>query len=373
MSKKFKVPMFDLSVKDEILMDKLTKAFRSTISHGMVMLGPEVEELEAKICKFINTKFAIGVASGSSALYLALKASGVVKGDEVIVSPMTWIITVNAIAECGATPVFADIKEDYNIDPVSIESRINNKTKAILPMHYAGKLCDMKEITKIARDNNLLVIEDAAQAFGSCQDGVFAGKFSDAASFSFNPMKTLGGFGEAGIVVTDNENIYKRIKRLRHAGTNSDPRKIITNDCVEVSLNHKIDTINASLLLVALDELPRKMKRRQEIASKLDNNLPMQVKYQKINDNEVHARYVYPIITERRDELKVYLEENNIETKIMHFPLACDAEVYKKYNKHPLPQSYKLIKQNLIIPSHEKLSEDDLDYMINTINLFFKP
>ena len=97
-----------------------------------------------------------------------------------------------------------------------------------------------------------------------------------------------------------------------------------------------------------------------------------QVKYQKINDNEVHARYVYPIITERRDELKVHLEENNIETKIMHFPLACDAEVYKQYNKHPLPQSYKLIKQNLIIPSHEKLSEEDLNYMLNTINLFFK-
>ena len=354
--------MFDLSVKDEIFMDKLIQAFRSTLSHGMVMLGPEVEQLEKRICKIINTKFAVGVASGSSALYLALKASGVTNGDEVIVSPMTWIITVNAIAECGAIPVFADIKEDFNIDPKSIESRINNKTKAILPMHYAGKLCDMKAITKIAKDNNLLIIEDAAQAFGSSQEGIFAGKFSDAASFSFNPMKTLGGFGEAGIVVTDNEETYERIKRLRHAGTNSDPRKIITNDCIEVSLNHKIDTINASLLLVALDELPKKMKRRQEIASKLNNNLSKYITYQKIKDNEIHARYVYPIMTERRDELKVHLEKNNIETKIMHFPLACDAKVYKKYNKYPLPQSYNLIKKNLIIPSHEKLSDEDLDY-----------
>ena len=213
MNKNFKIPMFDLRVTDQVLMNKLKKAFETTLSHGMVMLGPEVQELEKRVCNIIKTKFAIGVGSGSSALYLALKASGITNGDEVIVSPMTWIITINAIAECGAIPVFADIDNNFNIDPQSIKNRINKKTKAILTMHYAGKLCDMNEITKLAKENNLLIVEDAAQAFGSSMNGVFAGNFSTAASFSFNPMKTLGGYGEAGIVVTNNEEIYEIRKR----------------------------------------------------------------------------------------------------------------------------------------------------------------
>ncbi len=371
MNKYYKIPMFDLRVTDQVLMTKLKNAFETTLSHGMVMLGPEVQELEKRICKIIKTQFAVGVGSGSSAIYLALRASGINQGDEVIVSPMTWIITVNAIAACGAIPVFADINDDFNIDPKSIKNRINKKTKAILTMHYAGKLCDMTKITKLAKENELLIIEDAAQAFGSSMNGVFAGNFSTAASFSFNPMKTLGGYGEAGIVVTNNEEIYERVKRLRHAGTNSDPRKFITNDCVEVSLNHKIDTINASFLLIALDELDKKMTKRHYIASSLNKRLTKKIRFQKTKKDEVHSRYVYPIITDKRDDLKRHLENNGIETKVMHYPLACDAQVYRKYNNYPLPKSYELINKNLILPSHEKLNENDLDYLINTVNAFF--
>jgi dTDP-4-amino-4,6-dideoxygalactose transaminase len=370
MNQNFKIPIFDLKVRDKIIVNKLTRAFKKMLSHGQFFLGPEITELENKIAKIIDTKYAVGVASGSSALFLALKASGIKPGDEVITSPMTWIITINAIAECGAIPVFADINNDYNISVESIKERITKKTKAIVPVHYAGKLCEMEKISNIANENNILIIEDAAQAFGASKNGVKAGKYSKAAAFSFNPMKTLGGYGEAGMVVTDDEDVYKRVQLLKHAGTLPIPNKFITNNCVEISLNHKMDTINASLLLVALDMLALKMEKRQSIANEYNKNLPEIINFQQTFNNETHARYVYPIITDNRDNLKLYLEKNGIETKIMHKPLACDAEVYKKYNKHLLPNSYKLIDQNLIIPSHEGLSKKDVQYVIECFKSF---
>ena len=199
-----------------------------------------MDELEKRVANYVGTKYAIGVDSGSSALYLALKASGIKRGDEIITSPLTWIISSNAIRSCGAIPVFADVGEDFNIDPSTIESLITNKTRAILPIHYAGHMCDMHAICSIANDNGLHVIEDAAQAFGASLDGRLAGTFSIAAGFSMNPMKILGGYGEAGVVVTDDEAVYQQLKLYRHAGTTSDPKKLITNDCRVISLNHKM-------------------------------------------------------------------------------------------------------------------------------------
>ncbi|SVD23778.1 uncharacterized protein METZ01_LOCUS376632, partial [marine metagenome] len=140
------VPMFDLRVLDQSLKNDLVEAFERVLSHGILFMGPEVEELESKIAEYIGVKYAVGVSSGSSALYLALKACDIGPSDEVITTPLTWIITANAIAACGANPVFADVRDDFNIDPDSIRERITPKTKAIVPMHYAGCMCDMEEI-----------------------------------------------------------------------------------------------------------------------------------------------------------------------------------------------------------------------------------
>ena len=364
------VPIFDLCVTNQELKDELMEAFETVLGHGKLFMGPEVEEFEEKVARDVGTRYAVGVSSGSSALYMALKACGIGLGDEVITTPLTWIISVNAIAACGATPVFADVREDFNIDPQCIEQRITSRCKAVVPMHYAGHMCDMDSICAIANRNNLIVIEDAAQAFGGTLNGKKAGSFSLAAGLSMNPMKILGGYGEAGAVVTSDEKIYQRLKRLRHAGTTSDPKKKITNECLEVSLNHKMDTINAALLIVALRHLPERKKIREAIANRYDNELPLEIETQDYLAGENHARYVYAIKYKQRDSLRDYLEKHHIETKIMHEPLACDAPVYMQYNNNSVPVARKVLENSLIIPSHEKLTKEQVDYTINKFKSF---
>ena len=290
-------------------------------------------------------------------------------GDEVITTPLTWVITANAIRATGATPIFADIGNDLNIDISKIERLITPKTKAIVPVHFAGHMCEMQKLESLARFSGLSIIEDAAQAFGASLNGKKAGSFSEAAGFSMNPMKALGGYGEAGVVVTNDDKIYKRLKRLRHAGTTSDPKKLITNDCREISLNHKMDTINAALLLVALDAWPGSKRRREEIAYQLNKELPLAIGRQEISPGEVHGRYVYPIQAGHRDALKEYMECNGIETKIMHEPLVPDAPAYQTYDAE-IPNARALISKSLIIPSHDKLSSSDVQYIIEVIRNF---
>ena len=305
-----KVPMFDLRVLDHNLKNDLKEAFERVLDHGILFMGPEVEELESKIAEYIGVKYAVGLSSGSSALYLALQSCDIGSADEVITTPLTWIITANAIAACGATPVFADVCDDFNIDPVSINENITSKTKAIVPMHYAGHMCDMETITQIANENGLVVIEDAAQAFGAELNGKKSGSFSTVGAFSMNPMKPLNGYGDLGFAVTDDKEKYERIKILRYSGTKSVPGTNVTADSQEVSLNHKIDNINAALLLVSLKYFPAKQRTVSKIANRYNTELTRQIEYQKVAHTETHGRFVYVIKSDQRDDLKKYLENN---------------------------------------------------------------
>tara|TARA_Y100001970_G_scaffold293457_1_gene440365 strand:- start:2723 stop:3841 length:1119 start_codon:yes stop_codon:yes gene_type:complete len=369
---KINVPIFDLRVTDQKLKKKLLQSVNKVLEHGKLFLGPEVEILEKKISKFLNTKYVLGVSSGSSAIYLALKASGIKKGDEVIVSPVSWIMPINAITLCGAKPVFADINDDLNINPKSVEEKITKKTKAILAMHYAGHMCDMKQLNNIAKKNNLFIIEDSAQAFGASINKKKSGTFSLAAGFSSNPMKPFNGFGESGFMVTNNKKLFNKAKILRHAGTTSDYRKkLITNNCIEPSLNHKMDTINASMLLVSLDNYYYKMKKIRKYAKMYENKLSSKISYQKINTNEVSGRYVFPIIVNKRNKLMQYLKNHGIETKIFNLPLAYNAPYYKKYKKEKLINAEKMINKILIIPCHDKLTINQVNYVVKCINKFY--
>lgn len=367
--------MFDLKITNKSLKRELFKSIGKVFNHGQFFLGPEVKEFEKKISKYIGTKYAVGVGSGSSALYMALKASGIQKGDEVLTSPLSWIITSNAIVECGAKPIFVDVRDDLNIDPELLPKFITKKTKAILPMHYAGHMCDMKKISKIAKKYNLRIVEDAAQSFGASLDGKKSGTFSDAASFSMNPMKTLSGYGENGVVVTNNKKIYEKLKILRHAGTTSDPKKKITNYCLESSLNHKMDTINASLLLVALKKFKAKLKIKNKLANYYTKNLSPKVIKQDdyLFKNEQHGRYVYPIIVNERDALRNFLTKSGIETKIFHIPLINKSPFYlKNFNCLKTTNAERLIKKIIILPLNEKLIKSQVKYITNKINQFYK-
>jgi len=367
-----KVPMFDLKIKNKNFKKEIFTKFNNFLDQGYFFMGNSVLEFEKITKKFLKAKYTLGVSSGSSAIYLALKSQGIKKGDEVITTPLTWIIPVNAIAACGATPVFADVDDNFNIDPNSIISKITKKTKAILPMHFAGKLCDMDLISKIAKKYKLKIIEDCAQSYYAKINGKNAGSFSNSAGFSMNPMKPFGGVGEAGLVTTNNYKTYLLLKKLRHAGTSSDPSKKITNNCISVSLNHKIDEINAFMLVLMHKNLKQKIDRCNQIANLYKKELDEKILHQVINKNEIHGRYVYPIICKKRNKLMNFLKSNNIETKIFNQPLCYDAPVYKKFKKQKLKNAERLMKNHLIIPCHENMNNSQVQYVIEKINNFYK-
>ena len=367
-----RVPFFDLKVSDISIKNELLDAVEQVLNHGRIILGPEVSEFENKVAKAAGVKYAVGLSSGSSALYLALKSLDIGPGDEVITTPLTWIISSNAIAECGATPVFVDVNDDFNIDPDAIEDAITSKTAAIVPVHFTGLMCQMDRICEIAKKYNINVIEDAAQAYGAEFQSKRAGSFSAVASFSMNSMKVLGGFGEAGAVVSDREDLIEKIKILRYAGTKSDPAKIITNEAIYVSLNHKPDTVHAAMLLVMMKYLPERMKRRTEIAMMYNNALSEIVTCPDFKQGNTHALYTYAIKAENRDKLMKHLNENGIETKIYHEPLVSDAPVFKKFIKGDLSNAKKILSQFLSIPAHEKLTNEQIEYVIEKIKNFYE-
>ena len=366
------VPFFDLRVNNLLLRNELLKSVEDVLKHGRILLGPEVTEFEEKVAKETGVKYAVGLSSGSSALYLALKCLDIGPGDEVITSPLTWIITGNAIVECGATPVFVDINDDFNINPDAIERAISKKTKAIIPVHFTGLMCEMDRICEIAKRNNIHIIEDAAQAYGAKSKSKNSGSFSSVGIFSMNSMKVLGGFGEAGAAVTDNAEYYEKLKILRYTGTKSDPNKIITNEAIYPSLNHKIDTVHAAMLLVMMKHLPERMRRRQEIANRYNTSLNNIVTCPNFIKGDTHALYTYVIQAVNRDGLMKYLNENGVETKIYHKPLVSDAPIYKQYVKEDTPNARRVLSRFLSIPGHEKLSNTQIDYVIEKITYFYK-
>jgi len=365
------VPFFDLRVTDPALKRELLDSVERVLDHGRILFGPEVREFETKVAKTAETKYAVGVSSGSSALYLALKCLDIGPGDEVITTPLTWIITGNAIAECGATPVFVDIRDDFNIDPNAIEEAITPKTKAVVPVHFTGLMCAMDRICEVANKHDIHVIEDAAQAYGAEYRSKKAGSFSTVTIFSMNSMKVLGGYGETGAVVTDQEDLYEKLKMLRYTGTRSDPEKIITNEAIYVSLNHKIDTVQAAMLLVMMKHLPQRMKRRTKIALRYNEALSDMVLCPEFKEGSVHALYTYAIQAERRNELMRHLNNNGIETKIYHKPLVSDAPVFQKYGRNDTPNARKVLSRLLSIPAHEKLTDEQVSFVIDKIKGFY--
>ncbi len=355
---------------DSKLVNEYSKEFKSFIKKGIFFLGPDVEKLEKKLRDFLRVKHVVCLSSGSSALYLSLKAVGIKKGDEVITSPLSWIITANAIIECGATPVFADIDENLNISPVSIEKMITKKTKAIIPMHYGGKICKMDEIVNLSKMHKITIIEDAAQSFDSSLNNKMSGTFSKIAAFSLNPMKPLGGLGEGGFCATNSTNLYQKIKKLRYAGTRSNPiKRLITNDIEEPSLNHKMSSLNAIFLIKQLKRFKTEMKKRNNIADYYIKHIK-NVEHIHSLTNEENGRYIFTFKTKRRNQLITFLQNNNIESKIYHLPLISNIKFYSKFKRDKLVNASKYIKNIISIPCHSKLNFEEVKKVADCVNKF---
>jgi len=365
-----KVRFLDLRVKEKQLREDLLSRVEKVLLHGRIIDGPEQVRFEELVAQEIGVRYAVGVGSGSSALFLALKAAGIGPGNEVITSPFTWIISANAVAATGATIRFADIGHDFNLDPDAVERVVNKSTRAILPVHIGGHMCDMMRLQDIASRHGAHIVEDAAQAFSGSLFGKCAGSFSTAAGFSMNPMKVLHAYGEAGVVTTNSKRVYDRIKMLRHAGTRRDPAGRHINRCFEVSLNHKMDTLQAALLISSLKRLPHIMKARNLVARTYDEGLKDVVDLQKLVEGERHGRYLYLIGCRRRNELQKVLFDHGIETKIFYSPLVCDAPIYRQ--SADVPTARKMLKKALALPMHENLTLDQVSFVVDKIRAFYR-
>ena len=312
-----KIKFVDLTVDNKEYQENYEPLIKKCIINGNFVGGNEVESFENEFSKFCGSKYAVSLNSGTDALYLSLLAMGIQKGDEVITVANSFMATVNAIKLIGAKPVLVDISNDMLIDVKKIEKSITNKTKAIIPVHLSGLVCQMDKIIKLSKKYNLKVIEDAAQSIGSKYKNKKAGTFGDTGCFSLHPLKNLAGIGDGGIVITDDKTIYHQLLLLRNHGMiNRDVQKI-------VGYNSRLDTINASILRYKLTKLNDIIKKRRKNAKLYLSELkkvkgivlPIETK------NDFHTYHTFVIQTSKRNELMKYLLKHGIETKI-HYPIS---------------------------------------------------
>lgn len=360
-----RIPYMDLSVRDPIFKDELLQAVDKVLSHGRIILGPEVGELEQRIAVRSQKKHAVGLNSGTDALFLAMKSLGVGPGDEVITTALSWIATANAIVLCGATPIFVDIGEDLNINADLIAEAVTPRTRVILPVHWGGLPCDMAKILEIAGQNGVSVIEDAAQAFGSHIDGAMAGSFGQVNCFSMNPMKIFNAYGDAGAVVTDDDVLHEKLVSLRYGGT------VDKEDCHYPSVNARLDTIQAAMLLVGLQKLDEKIAHRRMIAEFYSQALEGSVTCLKQKEGYFSVFSEYTIIAEDRDRLMEHLTSQGIETKIRHPILMPYHTAYQHMAKPNIPVAERLISRILSIPNQEDVGIQEAEIVAGAIKEFY--
>ena len=332
------IPAMNVTRQYASIQDELDRAVLDVLHGGQYILGKTVEEFEKAFAVYCNTKYCVGVGNGSDALVMALKACGVKTGNEVITTAMSFSATAEAITSVGAIPVFADCTRDtYCIDPADVAKKITDKTKAIIPVHLYGQCVDMDAINKIAKEHNLKVVEDCAQAAGVTYKGKKAGSLGDVGCVSFFPTKNLGCAGDGGAIVTNDESIYRQCRAFRTHGSGLDGLYTygIQND-VEVyedsmdfngnlpkyfnfvtGYNSRLDALQAAILSVKLPHLDSWNERRREIAKQYDERITnLEITKPVVADNNSHIYYVYAITTEKRDELREYLKQNEISSGV---------------------------------------------------------
>ena len=355
-----KVRYLNLSVIDIDQRRELMEAIEKVLIHGQIVLGPEVTEFEDNFAKFCGSPYAVGVNSGTDALYLGLKALDIGPGDEVITSNMSFVASANAIVLTGAIPILADVLDDFNMDPKSVESLITSNTRLIMPVHYAGKMMNMTSICEIAKKHNIQIMEDASQAFGATLEGIPAGTFGPLGCISLNPMKLLAGIGEAGVVLVKDEDLRDRLVALRYNGL------IDRKHCHLISTNGRLDTLQAAILIKRLSRVTAIIERRREIAAYYHERLQHLVVCPIEEVGTKHVYYSYTILTSFRDELKAFLESKNIEVKINH-PVIMDEPAYRGHVIGEGDNARRLFAQKLALPCHEKMSDKEIEYVAASV------
>jgi len=326
--------------------------------------------LEDEFKKIAQTKYAIGVGSGTDAIFLSLKALGIDKGDEVITVPYTFYATVGAIVTAGATPVFVDVGPDYNIDPENIEAAITSRTKAILPVHWSGLLCDMERIHQIAEKYDLFIVEDACHAINAQRNNMRAGTLGSTACFSMHPLKNLNVWGDGGMIVTNSKKLYKKLVLLRNHG-------LIDRDLCEVfAYNSRLDTLQAIVgkhLLMRIDEITNTRIQNANYFDKHLSTIP-QITVPVRLPNTRQVFHIYVIRVEQRDELQQFLIKEGIDAKV-HYPVPMHLQPAAKkygYGEGDFPLAETMCKSILSLPVHEFINMDQLEFVVDKIIDFYR-
>jgi len=329
--------------------------------------GDELDKFEESIARLCGTKYACGLNSGTDALMLALTLSGIRKGDEVITPPNSFIASTAAIVHIGAKPVFVDVLPDQNIDPSKIEAAITEKTKAIMPVHLTGRMCDMDPIMDIAKKYGLKVIEDAAQSVGSKYKGRLSGSIGDVGCFSTHPLKNLNACGDGGFLTTNDEVIYNKSRSYRNHGMTN--RNIVDH----FGSVTRMDNLQAAILNFRLDKLEEVTQKRRDNAKAYFDGITNQDLYiPEEKDSEYNVYHTFVIQTKYRDELKQYLSKNEIDSAI-HYPVPIHLQPAAKklgYKIGDFPVTEKQAKEILTLPINQYLLDNELDRIITGINNF---
>ena len=368
------VPLLDLVAQYQTLREEIEPVIRRICDSQKFILGPDVESFEAAAAKYCHTKYALGVSSGTDALLLGLMALDIGVGDEVITSPYTFFATGGSIARTGAEPVFVDIDPvSFNLDPAQIESKITTRTKAIMPVHLYGQCADLTAINEIARRFKLVVIEDAAQAIGAESEGKRAGSIGEIGCFSFFPSKNLGAFGDAGMVTTNDQQLFEKMKILRVHGMQ--PKYFHQL----IGGNFRIDALQAAVLEVKLKYLDQWSAARQNNAAKYRQlfseaglasilSLPVEVK----NARHIYNQFV--VRTPERDALLKFLQAEQVGCEV-YYPVPLHLQEcfsYLGYQVGDFPESEKAAEETLALPIYPELSQAQLEKVVGSIAKFFR-
>ena len=366
-----------ISLMEPILTEEMINAAVNALKNEFFLRGKSVIKFEKEFADYIGVKHAVAVNSGTSALHLSLLSLNIGNGDLVITTPATFIATANAIVYSEATPVFVDISlETYTIDPDRIEEVIKkykDKVRAVIPVHLYGYPCRMNEILEICEKYNIYIIEDACQAHGAEYKGKKVGLFGDTAAFSFYPAKNMTVAGDGGMVTTNNDNIAEIVKQLRDVGRSKDNPYI--HDYI--GFTARMNTVNAAIGRVQLKYLDEWNYKRRKIAkrySKELNGVGDLILPPKETSNIKSAWHLYVIRTKYRDELKKFLEEHGIQCGI-HYPLPVHLQPpYRKmgFKEGMFPNAERWAREVLSIPMHPKLTDEEVEYIINIIEKFYK-
>lgn len=373
------VPMLDFSRHFAVIRDEVMAAIEGVCTSQRFVLGPEVDTFEKSVAEACRTPYAVGCASGTDALWLALAAAGTGPGDAVVTTPFSFFATVSAILRCGAKPVLADIDPvTFNLSPAAVttllEGSAGQAIRAVLPVHLYGQCADWDEFTAIKKKYGVVLVEDAAQAFGADWRGMPVGALGDAAAFSFYPTKNLAAVGDAGLVTTTSAQIDDRVRSLRAHGM----RRRYYHD--EVGGNSRLDTIQAAVLQVKLKYLPDGNRRRRELAARYDallteaGLLGRGIVLPFVDPRGTHVFHQYVIRAPRRDELREFLQERKIGSEV-YYPLPLHQQTSLKmlgYRTGDFPESEKAAAEVLAVPIYPELREDEQDTVVQAIADFYR-